>query len=76
MANAQVVITEVGTQLVEVVTAGPQGPTSGQLALAELQDVNTELAVDKSVLVYDAALDAWVGSDINTTVTLTDGGSF
>jgi hypothetical protein len=74
MANAQVVITEVGTQLVEVVTAGPQGPMSGQLA--ELLDVNTELAVDKSVLVYDAALDAWVGSDINTTVTLTDGGSF
>jgi hypothetical protein len=61
-------------QIVEIITAGPQGGTGGQLA--ELQDVNTELAVDKSVLVYDAALAAWVGSDINTTVTLTDGGSF
>jgi hypothetical protein len=85
----QVLVTEVSTNAIEVVvpsqsavvavvTEGPQGP-QGPAAVAnlyEMDDVNVAGKVDKSVLYYDAASAKWKGDDINTVVTLTDGGAF
>lgn len=86
LSTGQVLVTEVTAQaievtapatpaVVEVATAGPQG--APYIAyLAQLEDVNTTQAVDKSVLFYDAAAQSWVGNDVNTLITLTDGGGF
>lgn len=81
----QVVVTEVATNVVEVAapsapavvqvtTAGPQGPALA--ALNDIGDVNTTAAVDKSVLYYDEATGLWLGNDINTVTTITDGGNW
>jgi len=59
------------------VVPGPQGPvTSVNLGLDDITDVNTTDKVDRSVLYYDATAGEWRGDDINTVVTLTDGGAF
>lgn len=89
IGTQQVVITEVATNVVEVMvpaapavvqvtTAGPQGPT-GPAAVAnlyEMDDVNVSAKVAGSVLYYDASSGLWKGDDINTLVTITDGGNF
>jgi hypothetical protein len=90
LSPGQVLVTEVTAQaieitasaspaVVEVTTAGPQGiqglPGNAS-PLSALPDVNTEAAVHNSVLFYDADSQLWVGNDVNTTVTLTDGGAF
>jgi hypothetical protein len=64
--------------VVEVATAGPQGApgTSGVSTLAALSDVDVTQKVDKSILYFDAGGDKWLGDDINTLVTITDGGHF
>jgi hypothetical protein len=85
LSTGQVLVTEITAQLVEVtvpsspvlveiVTAGPQGTVGAELG--ELQDVITVDAVDKSVLVFDATSHNWVGSDVFTVTSLTDGGNF
>lgn len=61
--------------VVEVITPGPQGPP-GTTTLAGLSDVNTSGKVDQSVLYYDSASGQWRGDDINTVITITDGGNF
>ena len=88
ISTGQVVVTEVAEQvielttaaqplLVEVQTAGPQGaPLSGTIVLADLNDVDTSAKVANSVLYYDATNSTWRGDDINTVITLTDGGNF
>lgn len=87
VSTGQVVVTEVTEQVievqtpaapvtVEVVTAGPQGPAGYVGALGDITDVETAGAVNKSVLYYDAASSVWRGDDINTVVTITDGGGF
>jgi hypothetical protein len=64
--------------VVEVLTPGPAGPpgASGVSDLAALNDVNVASKTDKSVLYYDAAAGEWKGDDLQTIVTLTDGGNF
>lgn len=74
--SAVVLIDDSTAATVEIVTAGPQGPTSPVGAFGEIPDVNTDGAVDKSVLYYDADSAEWRGDDINTLLTLTDGGAF
>lgn len=85
----QVVITELATNVVEVTapaapavvqvtTAGPQG-ARGPAAVSnlyEMEDVNVSAKVPNSVLYYDALSGKWKGDDINTVVTITDGGHF
>lgn len=87
-STGQVVVTEVAEQVIEVVsptapltvevqTAGPQGPpVSEVLTLADLVDVDVTGKVASSVLYYDTTSGKWLGNDINTVVTLTDGGNF
>jgi hypothetical protein len=86
-STGQVVITEVAEQVVEVqsptvpatvevITEGPQGPAGGVATLGALNDVDTTQRVNKSVLYYDGDLSLWKGDDINTVITITDGGSF
>jgi hypothetical protein len=87
ISTGQVVVTEVAEQaielttaaqplLVEVQTAGAQGPPAPPYALGDLTDVNTAAKVAGSVLYYDSASGTWKGDDINTIVTITDGGNF
>ena len=63
---------------VEVVTEGPQGAiaSAGSSTLAGLDDVDVNSSVNKSVLYYDLGANKWVGDELNTLVTLTDGGHF
>jgi len=86
LSTGQVLLTEVAAQVieittpsapavVEVVTEGPIGPPYITY-LAQLDDVNTSERVGGSVLVYDEETSQWVGNDVNTVVTLTDGGNF
>ena len=87
ISTGQVVVTEVAEQaievttaaqplLVEVQTAGPQGPPAPAYGLGDLTDVNTTAKTAGSVLYYDASSGKWKGDDINTVTTLTDGGNF
>ena len=86
-STGQVVITEISEQAielttaaqpltVEVQTAGPQGPPAPPYALGDLTDVNATGKVANSVLYYDATSGKWKGDDINTVISLTDGGNF
>lgn len=86
-STGQVLVSEIAEQTiellapaapatVEVQTAGPQGPEAPPYALGDLTDVNTIGKVNKSVLYYDAASGQWKGDDINTVVTITDGGNW
>lgn len=87
VSTGQVLVTQVTEQaievqapgsplVVEVVTAGPQGPAGDVATLGALNDVDTTQRVNKSVLYYDGDLSLWKGDDINTVISLTDGGSF
>ena len=83
VAERVVEITTPGTPaLVEIAVEGPKGIQGPQgipgtaVPLGALPDVNLQTAVDNSILVYDATTQTWVGKEINTTVTLTDGGNF
>ena len=86
VGNQQVVVQQTAQQgievispaqpaVVEVATGGPQG-ASGVTTLAALSDVDSIGKVDRSVLYYDATSSKWKGDDINTVLTLTDGGAF
>ena len=86
-STGQVLVSEVAEQTIELIapaapatvevqTQGPQGPEAPPYALGDLTDVNTNAKVNKSVLYYDSASSSWKGDDINTVVTLTDGGAF
>ena len=87
ISTGQVTVTEVAQQVievrtssqprtVEVQTAGPQGPAAPAYGLGDLTDVNTSAKIAGSVLYYDASSGKWKGDDINTVITLTDGGNF
>lgn len=88
ISTGQVIVTEVAEQaieistaaqplLVEVQTAGPQGPPISEvLNLGDLANVNDTAKLTGSVLYYDASTSSWRGDDINTLLTLTDGGNF
>lgn len=69
-ANAQVETGVVGPQ-------GPQGlPGGGATTLAALEDVNISQKIDKSILYYNQSSGKFVANEINTLITLTDGGNF
>lgn len=87
VSTGQVVVTEVTEQVievqtpaapvtVEVVTAGPQGPAGVSAFLSGMEDVDTTQRVDKSVLYFDEETGMWRGDDINTVITLVDGGNW
>jgi hypothetical protein len=87
VSTGQVVVTEVTEQVievqtpaapvtVEVVTAGPQGPAGVSAFLGGMEDVDTTQRVDKSVLYFDEDTGMWRGDDINTVITLVDGGNW
>ena len=87
-STGQVLVTEVAEQTIEIIsptapltvevqTAGPQGPPLSEvLTLEGLVDVDATAKVNASVLYYDTAAGKWLGNDINTVVTITDGGNF
>lgn len=58
------------------ITVSYTGTSTGITALAQATDVNVASKVDKSVLVYDASTDKFVANNVNTVITLTDGGNF
>lgn len=79
--TCQVVVGQTETQVVEVVTAGPQGPPGptgppGSTTLAALTDVDVTQKTEASVLYYKTTAGKFVADDINTLTTLTDGGNF
>lgn len=74
--TATVIVESSTSSTVEVITAGPQGPTAPVATFGDIPDVDVTGAVDKSVLYYDAASATWKGNDINTVITITDGGGF
>lgn len=74
--NQTVVVSDADTGVVEVLTAGPQGASATAFAVGELSDVDDSAKVDKSVLYYDEAAGKWKGDDVNTIITITDGGNF
>ena len=90
VSTGQVLVTQVTEQaievqapgaplVVEVATAGPQGPQGQQgpaALLEQLGDVEVTAREQGSVLYYDAVSGKWQGNNINTVVTLTDGGGF
>lgn len=45
-------------------------------SLETLNDVDVSMKQDSSVLYYDAVAQLWKGDDVNTMVSLTDGGNF
>lgn len=74
--TATVVVESSTASTVEIVTAGPQGPVSPVASFGDIPDVDTSAAVANSVLYYDAISEMWKGDDINTIITITDGGGF
>lgn len=60
--------------VVEVATVGPQGPALS--TLNDIGDVDTTGKVNQSVLYYDTDTGLWLGNDINTIVSITDGGNW
>lgn len=44
--------------------------------LGDLADVDDAGRVNKSILYFDETTSKWTGSDINTIITVTDGGNF
>lgn len=49
---------------------------TGITLLSDLSDVNTTSKVDKSVLVWNEDTEKFTANDLNTIITITDGGSF
>ena len=58
---------------VSVISGGGGG---GSSTLAGLTDVDTTLKVDTSVLYYKSSVSKFVADDVNTIITLIDGGNF
>lgn len=75
MAHTVVEVRETSTGIVEVLVPGPQGPAA-DFTLAGLTDVNTSAKVNSSVLFYDSTTGMWVGNDVNTVTSITDGGNY
>jgi len=65
-------------EIIELLIPGPRGPAGppGSSHLEDLLDVNVTAKVDNSILYYDQTSEKFVADDINTVVTLTDGGNF
>jgi len=64
------------SQVIEVVTAGPQGPQAIPANLNDIGDVVAVGAVDGSLLYYDGGSSTFRADSNVTKTTLTDGGNF
>jgi hypothetical protein len=51
-------------------------PVAMPTALADLTDVNVSAKTSKSILYYDAVVNEWKGDNLQTILTVTDGGNF
>lgn len=63
----QVNVSADNTQTVEVITAGPQGPGF---------NLDESAKVDKSVIYYDSTAATFKADNLQTILTLVDGGNF
>lgn len=63
----QVNVSSDSNQTVEVITAGPQGPGI---------DLNDSAKVDGSVVYYDSTAAEFKADNLQTILTLVDGGNF
>jgi len=72
MSKNTVTVDESVNSVVNVTTAGPQGP-SFALSTKTMLDTNR---VDKSIIYYDSAAGYYKADSTWTTSTLTDGGNF
>lgn len=68
-AGKTAIVQDTATNVVSVITAGPQGPSSGI-------QVDATAKIDKSVVYYDSAAGTFKADTVWTTSTLTDGGNF
>ena len=59
-------------KIVEVVTAGPQGPKGDA---AQGVDIDTTNAVEGSVLTFEASSNKLIASNVHTVTSLVDGGN-
>ena len=60
-------------KIVEVVTAGPQGPKGDA---ASGVDIDTTNAVEGSVLTFEASSNKLIASNVHPVTSLVDGGNF
>lgn len=76
-SDASIVTVTVASQpqIIEVGVIGPQGPP-GPSSLTGLTDVNVAAKVDKSILYYDQPSNKFIANEINTLITISDGGNF
>lgn len=75
--NHQLIIQRPQTNIVELITPGPQGPTSFDFAdLGEIQNVDATDRADRSVLYYDGNSDMYKVDSLVTIPKLSDGGNF
>ncbi len=72
MSKNTVTVNESTNSVVNVTTAGPQGPSFSSSGVG-LTDTNK---VDKSILYYDSSAGVFKADSTWTTSTLTDGGNF
>jgi len=68
-AGKTTVVQDTDTNVVSVITAGPQGPSAGIA-------VDATAKIDKSVIYYDSSAGIFKADTVWTTSTLTDGGNF
>ena len=59
-----------------LVTLSTPGPKETIGKLSSLNDVDVSEKVDSSVLYYDGGSDTFKADDLNTIITITDGGNF
>lgn len=64
------------TNTLYVKEAGTLVVPSGGISIENLIDVNASAKVAGSVLYYDGSNNRWTGSNVNTLISLTDGGNF
>lgn len=69
-----------GGQWVSASVQGPQGiqgpPGPPPENIGDIGDVDDSARVNKSVLYFDFAQSKWKGDDVNTLISITDGGNF
>lgn len=76
MSDLKVVVQKPLTQVLTLVTQGPQGPPGTVAELGMIPNVDTTGVVDKAVLYYDASTSTFLADATVTTSTLTDGGNY
>jgi hypothetical protein len=81
MADDPIVISDPITTVITVEVPGPEGPPGpqgepGPSELKLLTDVDSTNITNKSMLIYDAALEKWIASPDTTVDEVLNGGNF